>query len=212
MATSSTTTTASTICSMDDWNVDVVLRVLPYLYFLDTNRFQKSSRRYWYLVQEYRRLFHTPNVVTFTRMDGRSAYSCTKYAQGMMQYAVHHKLQTSHNSIVASSQPSSTLRRELPGWMPSDCVVLGTISVILQTTVPICSIGPEDGLLLVTLPRNSMYPFSFTTTGEAGLPTSSSANTMRSTTLAATRDLIQQLQTQYSILRAEIPQQFGYMG
>ena len=189
----------SKICSMDDWNVDAVLRVLPFSSLSDSNRFQLTSRRYWYLVQEYRRL-HTPNMVTITREDGRSGYRCTKYAHGMMQYAVHHKLQTPPNFLIASFERSSTLRRELPGWIPSDCVVLGTMSAILQTTVPICSIGPEDGLLLATLPPNSIYPFTFTTTGEAGSPTSSSANSISSTTLAATRDLIQQIQshaTQY---------------
>ena len=114
MTASSTTTTASTIGSMDDWNVDVVLQVLPYLTFLDVNRFQLTSRRYWYLVQEYRRLWHIPNMVTMTREDVRStAYS--RNIQGMMQYAVHHKLQTSPNFLFASFEPQSALSRDLPG-------------------------------------------------------------------------------------------------
>ena len=161
MATSPTTTTASSNGSMDDWNVDIVLQVLPYLSLWDANHFQLTSRRYWYLVQEYRRLLlPTSNMVTMATEELQStAHLYGSIAQGLMQHAAQHKLQTVPNLLVGSCTTRSTLPQALPAWCPSHSVIVGTVSDSVQVTSPTVESDSNAGLMLATLPPNSIYPF-----------------------------------------------------
>ena len=145
---------------MDNWNADLVLHVIQYLSVLDGNRFRLSGLRYFYLVQQYRRIRGAEMVSNVSRVRSlRSTTTTQSPAQVLTHRAAAHQLQTEPNLALSFSTLSSTVPEDLALYLPSQAVTLGVVSGSIQSTVPSLDCRSNAGIMLGHLPNVPMKPF-----------------------------------------------------
>ena len=145
---------------MDNWNADLVLHVIQYLSVLDGNRFRLSGLRYFYLVQQYRRIRGAEMVSNISHVRSlRSTTTTQSPAQVLTHRAAAHQLQTEPNLALSFSTLSSTVPEDLALYLPSQAVTLGVVSGSIQSTVPSLDCRSNAGIMLGHLPNVPMKPF-----------------------------------------------------
>jgi small ligand-binding sensory domain FIST len=113
---------------MESFNSDFVLHVVQYLDVVDSGRLASCSKRYYYLVHQYRQL-SGPELVTSASWDPTSKTQLG--SKEVVQNGIR-GLQKEPNFVLAFSNPRSALSDELPRRLNSNAVTLGAIAGDLQ--------------------------------------------------------------------------------
>lgn len=126
--------TKQSAASINNWSSDLILRVLEYLPYKDGNQLSLASRRYYYLLQKYRSFLGTelvaatsfvPNVRTRQR------------SHREVVHAALDSLRTTPTVAFAFSNLQGTaFIDKLPRYLPKNCIVLGSISSSIQSSLP----------------------------------------------------------------------------
>lgn len=144
---------------IDGLDYNNVLNVIEYLNVVDSGRLATTAKRYFYLVQEYRRL-RGPEVVTV------SSYDCTTFEQRPAAVVASEpisKLQKAPNLVLAFNTTRSTLDEELPKRLPPDTVVLGACAHSIQVNLGAYNVESKSNasVMYASLPEADILPFSF---------------------------------------------------
>jgi hypothetical protein len=161
---------------MDTINADIALFVIQYLNVMDSSRLQQTSKRFYYLVQEYRRLRgpqlvaaasdngnhnHTISISSSTRHRPAGSGPPEKTPPQLYQCALQ-KLQTKPNLVLAfNTTRSSTLPETLPSLVPRDAVILGAVAPAIQSNVDDGTVEcfSNANILLGSMPNAHIKPF-----------------------------------------------------
>jgi small ligand-binding sensory domain FIST len=143
---------------MDDFNSDLVLQVVQYLNIVDSGRLAAASKRYFYLVHQYR-VLRGPELVTVASWD--ASLSKQAPAREMAARAIP-QLQTSPNLVLAFSNSRSPLSEELAQHLPPNAVILGAIAGDLQVNQPDQRIEHKSNasLMCASFPNAEILPFA----------------------------------------------------
>jgi hypothetical protein len=118
---------------LDDLNYNVVLNVIEYLNVLDSGRLAATSKRYLYLVCEYRRL-RGPEIAVSSSWDASNLRD-----RSAMEVALApiERLQMPPNLVLAFESPDDDIALQgcLSYVLPSNAVVLGACATDIQVNI-----------------------------------------------------------------------------
>jgi small ligand-binding sensory domain FIST len=114
--------------TMEEFNSDLVLHVVQFLNVIDSGRFAQASKRYYYLVHQYR-LLSGPELAISSSWDPateRQLGSKEVVQNGISQ------LQKVPNLVLSFNSPRSSLSDELPKRINAETVIVGAIAGDIQ--------------------------------------------------------------------------------
>jgi hypothetical protein len=144
---------------MDNLNYNNVLNVIECLNVIDLGQFAAASKRYLYLVEEYRRL-RGPEVVTFSSWD---RLTFQQRPSALVASAPIQKLQKPPNLVLAFNTQRSTIKEELPKNLPPNTIILGACAHSIQVNIGAENVESQSNasVMYASFPDADIRAFSF---------------------------------------------------
>jgi len=122
------------VTMMPDWDSDLLLQVIQFLNVHDADRLALQSRRFFYLVQHYRRMRGPQLVAESSAYSGGVGRTVNRSAKETCRKAVE-KLQSPPNLCLAFGTRQSPLSNCLVNYVHKDTVILGSTSPSIEVGV-----------------------------------------------------------------------------
>jgi small ligand-binding sensory domain FIST len=144
---------------MDHWNSDLLLTVVRFLNVTDSCRLAATSKRYYYLVLQYRRLRGPEFVASVSAIP--TVQTRTRSNEELLKDAVA-KIQAPPNLVLAFNTLTSTLPRDLAQAVPNDAVILGAMAPQIQSSYQgVTECKSKAACMLASLTNARVKPFCF---------------------------------------------------
>jgi hypothetical protein len=146
--------------TVSDWNADLVLNLISFLNVREAGNLAVQSRRFYYLVHQYRSLRGTELTASSSHEKGVRTRQLT--AQQVCQKALEHR-QTPPVLALGFGSWSSTLHERVSSHVPDDAIVLGAVAGSIQTALGDCDSTSHSALIMLGgFPSNvTIRPFCF---------------------------------------------------